>query len=120
MHSRFRIRGNKTHKTKKMNNCKTVVCCFCNSDLFDETEAAIEYKNVYILEDLRLVEFWYDRENRVRCTMCDAVIGNYLKNVRDHVIVWCVKIENEEPNEFENIHAVQFLDRFSEVCKKCV
>lgn len=105
-----------------MNNCKSLVCCFCDSYLFEEDDAAIEYKNVYILEVGRGWEsiFWYDKENRVRCTMCDAVIGNYFKNVRDHVIVWCVRIENEEADEFENIHAVQFLERFIEVCTKCV
>lgn len=98
-----------------MINSRTIVCCFCNYDLFDEYEAAIEYKNAFIVQDLQFSEFWFDVHNRVRCANCDAVIGNHLKSDPNYMIVWCVKVENEEPNEFENIHAVQFLERFAEV-----
>lgn len=100
-----------------MINSRTVLCCFCHSDLFDEYEAAIEYKNVFILKDQQFSEFWLDKDRRVRCGGCDAVIGNHLNNSSNYMVVWCGKIENEEANEFENIHAVQFLERFGEVCK---
>lgn len=101
---------------RKMFHSRSVLCCFCGCELFDELDAAVEYKHVYIVQDLQFSEFWFDGDCRVRCGNCDSVIGTHITNIPNFMIVWCVRLEDEYPSEFENIHAVQFLERFAEVC----
>lgn len=103
---------------------KTISCCFCSSYLFDENETAIVFKNIYV-RDLSFPQFWIDRDNKIRCCQCDAIIGKRLLSNPNFMIIWRISVEKEEDddskedeeiNEIETARGVLFLERFAQVC----
>lgn len=105
---------------------KTISCRFCCFDLFDEYEATIEFKNVFVC-DQKLSQFWADGDNKIRCCHCDAVIGKRLTNIPEFVVIWQVKAVTEDKdndstdyevisNIIQRRFAAIFLERFAQVC----
>lgn len=97
---------------------KVILCAYCSAVLFDENDASIEYKNVYIHDSRYLYDaYWFDIHNQVRCRSCDGVLGEQLclNNDLFYFIIWCGKIENEILEEDEMRLATQFLKCFAQV-----
>lgn len=101
---------------------KTISCCFCGFDLLDEDETAVKYRNVYIC-DFSLSQFWIDRDNKIRCCHCDAIIGKRLIDHPSLMILWRLNVEKDDEdsnedndlNDIEIKHAALFLERFAQV-----
>lgn len=102
---------------------KTISCCFCGFDLLDENETVAEYKHVYLCK-FTLFQFWVDRDNKIRCCHCDAIIGKRLEENPNFMILWRLQIENDDANEEEEEDLtddteiqfrVLFLECFAEV-----
>lgn len=97
---------------------KIIVCAYCSAVLFEETDAIIEYKNVYIHDSRYLYDaYWFDIHNKVRCRSCDGVLGEQLRMNNDqfYFIIRRGKIENEILKEDEMELAALFLKCFAQV-----